>query len=79
MLSLPKYQLGIAIRHAHAIVTVGIVQGSVESRSISNAASHVLDVLVGVGVIPDGQSSVDAFAVSVAFSFAVRRDSVRPK
>ena len=78
MLSLPKYQLGIAVRHARAVVAVGIVQRSVESRSVTNAASDVLHVLVGVGVIPDCQSSVDAFAVSVELSTAIRRDSVRP-
>ena len=79
MLSLPKYQLGIAIHHARTVAAVGIVQCGVESRSITNTAGDVLDVLVGVGVFPDSQSSVDAFAVSVAFSSAVRRDSVRPK
>ena len=79
MLSLPKYQLGIAVRHARAVVAVGIVQCGVESSSVTNAADDVLDILVGVGVFPDSQSSVDAFAVSVAFSSAVRRDSVRPK
>ena len=78
MLSLPEYQLGIAVPHARAVVAVGIVQCGVESGRVTNAAGEVLDVLVGVGVVPDSQSSVDAFAVSVELSLAVRRDSVRP-
>ena len=76
MLGLSKNQLGIAVRHARAVAAVRIVQCGVESGT--NATGDVLDVLVGVGVIPDSQSSVDAFAVSVAFSTAVRRYSVRP-